>query len=80
VQGVARDQDEPLGGIMSKKIDPDLLEELAPEMYKLLKAILANIDYDFVFCAEVARKETSGCKQCRPKYAAHELIKYIEGE
>ncbi|MFA6143101.1 MAG: hypothetical protein WC738_07410 [Candidatus Omnitrophota bacterium] len=65
---------------MSKKVNIDLLEDMAPEMFILLKRILATEIEDYKWCVEEYRKETNGCPKCRAKYAAHELIKYIESE
>jgi hypothetical protein len=65
---------------MNKKVNIDLLEELAPEMFILLKRILATEFEDYENCVTDLRKETNGCPHCRPRYAAHELIKYIESE
>lgn len=63
---------------MKKKINIDLLEELAPEMFNLLKMILKTEYEDYENCVTEFRKETNGCSKCRVRYAAGMLIKYIE--
>jgi len=63
---------------MSKRIDIDLLEESAPEMFALLKLILKTEFEDYENCVTDFRRETNGCPHCRARYAAHELIRYIE--
>jgi hypothetical protein len=63
---------------IKNKIDSDLLEEMAPEMFNLLKMILKTEYEDYENCVTDFRKETNGCKKCRVRYSAHELIKYIE--
>jgi hypothetical protein len=65
---------------MTKKVDIDLLEELAPEMFFLLKLVLKTEYEDYVNCVEDMRKDINGCPKCRVRYAVHKLIEYIEGE
>lgn len=61
-------------------VDKELLEEVAEEMYIILKQILETEKEDYIWCATDYRKETNGCPHCRACYAGHELIEYIEAE
>lgn len=61
------------------KPDPDFLEELAPEMYAIIKAFVESYPYDAESCINEIRPETDGCRQCRAVDAGRLLLEAIKG-